>query len=317
MKDFEILRRKHFILEELLIGRSIEDIRKKYSLSLKEEMKYMFDTAFIQSMQKDFEQNYEKYQKAIDNYIQLLQRTNKLAGELNFQSALEKANLFTLLLWNGSFSLNQKMIFQSENRLNLDGFYGLDVLLGQGVCLNFSSMLSDFINVSDASACMLLNYVTEDHIRIDYRLQVTQEVTDVTLFQKIFLRLLSGCIKKVGNHVFTLIWDHQKLFIYDATNLTAFYVIDPVKAEVKMGEGTIRLFPFFSRMFVTHVKELEAYHHLFDEKIISYSSDQFIQSSEKVRECFLQNSSLLSDFYESIHPFIEEAVEEITRIRKK
>ena len=95
-------------------------------------------------MQKRDEIN--SFTHTLEIYKEILLSTKKLANELNLTNSLELCVLYTYLLWNGYFSKDKQLKYQTVGTNCIPGTYPYTIMSGGGVCLNFSEMLTDFIN---------------------------------------------------------------------------------------------------------------------------------------------------------------------------
>lgn len=281
----------------------------------KEYSEYFFDgienfkkNYFISSMMSEFRKNNfetkEYVNKKItieENYKALLQKCKLLAKELNLNNSLEIANLYTWLLWNGFFSKNKELKFQSHNRVLIPGNYSHDIMSGIGVCLNFSDMLSDFLNEFDFSSATLINYTGDDCER-SYKVDIERVASKTKLSYKMMTLLIKPIIKKVGNHAFNLIKENDKLYIYDSTNLSAFKLEDKNKCIMIPGKGIVNLKPYFSYYINLSKKSTDALNflHSTDYFEAPYNKKDFIVTWEECFELFLNNTSLLDDFYNEV-----------------
>lgn len=242
------------------------------------------------------------------NYKKILEKCRDLALELSLKSSLEVANLFTYLLWNGYFSVDKNLVYQSKDRLNLPGLYSYDIMSGKGVCLNFSDMLSDYINeFENYSAATLINSV-DDELKKNYKVEIVRKTKEKTLSEKIFVRLLNPFIKISGNHAYNLIKENKNMYIYDSTNLSAFNIINKNKSILINGTGTSDIKSYLSYFLNLSDKSIDTLDllHKTSEFDLGCSIGDFIITWEECLHLLKKNKNILNDFYSEIQNNILE-----------
>lgn len=278
---------------------------------------YLLARIFSDCHPKDkFSRRLDGFDVINKNYIEILQKTKKLAQELNLKNSLEIANLYTYLLWNGYFSRNKSLVYKSDDRLMVDGYYSLDIMNGYGVCLNFSDMLTDLINQCDYSAAILINKLGKP--KREYMPKIERPMTKSKKnVQDIFVAPIVTSV--IGNHAFTLIKEQKGMYIYDATNLMALNIKNKFKAKNICGTGTCYTKPMLSKLLNNPGKSEEALAELnlttsFESP---YGKQDFISTWEKCYELFETQSPLLDDFHSDINDNIEQINYKTNILRKK
>ena len=288
------------------------------------EKGYNYPKAFLMAHLFSSNDNYEKYSSEItelmvvnQNYKVILQKTKQLSQELNLQNSLEIASLYTYLLWNGYFSENQSLTFQTSNRIMIDQHYSFDIMNGHGVCLNFSDMLTDFINDFDYSAATLINRLDVNYKR-DYMPKIERKVGKDRLGSKILGKIMTPISNKVGNHAFTLIKENEQMYIYDPTNLMIFDIKDKFNCDNVCGTGSSKIKPYFSHFINKSGKAEETLVNFNMETIfrLPYDRKTFICTFEECFEKFSNNTYLLNRFYDDIHSNIESISNNVSNIKK-
>lgn len=235
------------------------------------------------------------------DYKNILLNTKELADELNLNNSLMAANLFTYLLWNGYFSKEKELKFQSHDRVLASGRYSQDIMSGIGVCLNFSDMLTDYINEFDYKAATLINYLGKDMER-SYTVDIERKLSKPKLKNKLLTPLLKPLTRKIGNHAYTLINENNKFYIYDATNLIMGELKSKDEAILIPGKGTLKIKPYFSyyiNLSDKSVSALDSLHEYFNLES-PYNKKDFIITWEECLDLFIKNTNLLDDFYNEI-----------------
>lgn len=194
---------------------------------------------------------------AEQSYKDILRKTKQLASELKLNNSLELSNLFTYLLWNGYFSKDNLLKFQTDKRLLITNYYGFDIMNGIGVCLNFSDMLSDFLNQFDYNVATIFNIVSKK-VKTDYMPTVKRESSKSNFRQRIISAMASPLSNVVGNHAFNFICENDGFYIYDSTNLMMFNLEDKFNCSNVCGTGSAKIKPYFSHYLNDSDKSLLA-----------------------------------------------------------
>lgn len=240
------------------------------------------------------------------NYKDILKKCKDLALELNLSNSLKVSNLYTYLLWNGYFSKNKELIYQTHSRLLLPGMYSRDIMDGKGVCLNFSDMLTDFINEFDQySSATLINNINKRNKNY-YKVNIERKKGKEKIYSKLLLPIIIQKAKKSGTHAYNLINENGKLYIYDSTNLSISKLDNKFKSSLLPGEGTSDIKPYFSYCFNNNDKSDKILDLLHTTETFEtpYNSEDFITSWEECLELFKDNINLLDDFYSEINSSI-------------
>lgn len=240
-----------------------------------------------------------------EQYKSILTKTKELAHELKLDAALELCNLYTYLLWNGYFSKNHELKFQVQQRNLILGHFPFDIMNGIGVCLNFSEMLTDFINQFDYSSATVVNNV-DTNFKRNYMPSIDRKQTKMDIKNFLLSNLFKPLSKRTGNHAFNLINENGNLYIYDATNLSSFVIKDKFNCSILCGEGHAKMYPLFSYVISRTEKSkasLDVLNEAVDFKDF-LSRKEFICTWEENMEKFNANKVLLNDFYAAIHEFV-------------
>ncbi len=287
---------------------SLEDSLKNFYL----DFNYLinkFDAKIIKYSKEKIYYVMETYESALIQYNSILKQYYYLAETLKLNNSLELCTYMSYLLWNGYFSINKKNTYQSKNRLNLSGAYGLDCVNGIGVCLNYSSLLNDFFKNSKIQSTVLLCKLGKE-ITCDYRPRLMRNINQNEISMKLFNLfsiILSPIINRIGDHAVNLIKEDNKLYIYDITNLTILNVKNKDVAELVNGTGKYLLKPELSLKLLNDFDKFEMFLNLDEQKYYqdAYSRKEFIFLYERIIELLNNNKNLLNDCYSSIHSNLE------------
>ena len=251
-------------------------------------------------------------------YEAILNRWVELLIELNITEPIEIADFFSLLLWNGYFSVNKNLYYQSDDRANLQGWFSLDIMCGNGVCLNFSDMLKDLLNKMSIDAALLINYADKLKRNNITRELIVQKMKEDKPERKIFLKLMNPLLKKYGNHAFVVIRDQNKLFAYDPTNLLCANIKDIKQAVVIDGKGSFDLKLASSYAYARTNPEYSALDGVFElsSDIPSYTRSELKDAWISAYYMFKANQYLIDECYEDTLPAVKYIAKKIEKRKK-
>lgn len=234
----------------------------------------------------------------LETYKEILLKTKLLANELNLNNSLELSILYTYLLWNGYFSKDKKLMHKNKGRIVIPGMYAQDIMSGIGTCLNFSDMLTDFLNQFDLKCATLIS-VWNQNIIYNYQKNIRRNIytySNNTGQTKLSLR------KKItGTHAFNLIKENKKYYVYDSANLCAFMIKNKKTGIMISGDDRISLKPYTSYAYNFSDKALNLLSDFEKTKTFEspYNSEEFIKTWEYCLN-LLNNNTFLDDYYEEV-----------------
>lgn len=253
----------------------------------------------IQEMVDD---NFQKYHESILAYENIINSTAQLCNELNLKDSMDIFVVFNFLLWNGYFSKNKEYAYKMSGRKNLFGYFGIDIINGQGVCLNKSSMLTEILKAMNYESYMIFNKVNKG-LTLDYRPDIERKIIKKgQLFIKIGLVLFNPLANVVGNHACTLVKKGDSYYAYDPTNLCVFKLDDFLKANIIGGKGNIDIKPYWLSLSCgldnrKIVEIIDSFKNA-ESKIQTHDFIEIKNSFESNIELCMKNISLFNDFYE-------------------
>jgi len=230
------------------------------------------------------------------------------------ENSLELSILFSYLLWNGYLSKNKEYIFSSNDRKYIIGLFFTDIMDGRGVCLNNSEMLKDFLEVTGYNSSIMQSYYNNTATR-NYKIGINIRNDEPEEKSSMLKRFL----KRDANHVFNLIEENDKLYIFDPTNLLLHKIINKYKSALINGKGDFKLYPYQSHMNCSSIKEVELLDKFIttDNYLSPFTRYDLISISQVNLEIIQNNISLLEDFFEEVHPYILGISEEKSKILKR
>lgn len=305
--------------------KKIEDSEKRFKMyntfkekGYKEASKTYILATICTSNKKDeiLLEKIDEYNIVHNNYKNILQKTKQLANELNLTDSLEIANLYTYLLWNGYFSKNKELYYQMDKRINLSNNYSFDIMNSRGVCLNFSSMLTDLINEFDYNAASIMNKFEVKTRK--YTPNINRKITKPSVSKKLLMHILGPISNKIGNHAFTLIEENGQMYIYDPTNLLVLNINDKFKCTDICGNESAIIKPYLSYFLNKNEKSEMALDKLniFQAFVPAFNEMNYIKTWENNLVCFNDNINLLNDFHKEINENIEIISDKSKNIKK-
>lgn len=274
----------------------------------------MQDALLSNSGTIEVRQNRENYSKLMKFYKSLLEKMSLLSKELNLSNSLELNILFSYLLWGGYLSKNKEYKFNSNNKKNIHGLFFADIMDGNGVCLNNSEMLKDFLKVCGYNSSIIQNYYNSKS-KITDIIKIERKNDEIESRETLIKRIL----KTDANHVFNLIEEDGSLYIYDPTNLSLHKIMNPYKSTLINGIGNFKLFPYRSYMHCATSEEIELIDKILttDNYNSPYTKTDLISTGEVNLEILKSSTSLLNDFYTDARSDIVGISEETNKALKK
>ena len=209
-KDFELIRScstkqqleyvlYDYLMEEDLIGSSLSSIIKILKeLKLNDIARTLYIVPITQIFRKsndidrisisfnikDKDFIKDIYDKVFESYTNVLNQTKQLSNELDVKNSLEMCILYSYLLYGGYYSQNGTHSYKIEDRVMIPGMFFHEIFKGRGVCLNYSDMLCDLLNVKGYNAAILGNKVN-DCKDVGYRIPIERGFIKPTLLSRI------------------------------------------------------------------------------------------------------------------------------------
>jgi len=260
--------------------------------------KLYFKANTIANMRESFCNAKNKIEKKLNisnDYKKILENSKKLSQELGLKSSLELCNLYTYLLWNGYFSKDKQLKYQTVGTNCIPGTYPYTIMSGGGVCLNFSEMLTDFINQFEFSSATLASNLSD--YEKSYKVKIKRDIGEINV--NFIDKILCSLNKIDFNHAFNLIKENNKLYIYDPTNLFIAKLKNTKEAKLIPGIGKFNLNPYYSYCINSSQKSKDTLDLLLDNNSFKcpYTEKKYVQIWNKCIELFLENKCLLNDFY--------------------
>lgn len=178
-------------------------------------------------------------------YEKVLKSWLVLGEKLGLTDSMDLSIFLNALLYDGYLSFNHQFFYDASGRINKMGLYYFDVFNGSGVCMNFSYLLSDFLNKAGyKTSTMLCNCKDEDMVSLDYNPHKEKF--------KVKSRINYDDIPNENdrfNHMVTLVYENHvenSCYLYDMTNRLAFNIEDMNRALLMAGDGKVCLNPVTS-----------------------------------------------------------------------
>lgn len=233
-------------------------------------------------------------------YTNILDSMKKLALELNLANSLELSNMFMYLLRNGFLSKTRKNIYRIDGLKSITGLQFADIMDGRSVCRNHADMLNDFLCKSGfVSSKMTNTCCNENSIGIIWN-RLKKE--NIYLNKKIIYLIEAIIQRKIGNHLFNLIEEHDGLYIFDSTRGEVLDIKNTFCATSVDGGHIYSLKPYFSYRYCTYDDSIKLLDRLHKEKefISPYNACKVSSTAYIIDRRLSNNIPLLNDFYDEI-----------------
>lgn len=224
----------------------------------------------------------ESYSTELQCYNIVVSKTAQFIKKLNPSNALETCNFINIMLKNGLFSYNHTFCY-SENLVEVYTFKGMTVATGKGVCRTEGYFLCDVLKAMGYDAYPIYNsiYKTEEE---------------------------KASISKSPNHLFVLIHEGDKYFIYDITNDLFFDIEGFNYAEANDGQIKSDL-----NMYVSWLKsnvDTKTVFKLLVNSLVNadeYDEEEIRESADNALTKLLVNTNAdtFNEFYNEISPYLQ------------
>lgn len=228
-----------------------------------------------------------------ETYNSILKKGIKLSQELGLSNSLELCILYTYLLWNGYFSTTKVKPFEGKVVSNPFSYNDEKNI---GICLNYSDLLKDFINMSKYSSAIIVN--KPSNIKINYSPEIMRNIK---------VNMLKAMKKNLSFHAnlcaSNLVIDKEGAYIYDPTNILLFELENVKKAKLINGEGMCKINSYYTHIYNLSKKSKSTLDYMYfsDNLKSPYSRKDFIFSFEMCMELFKDNIKLIYDYYKDIY----------------
>ncbi len=136
----------------------------------------------------------EQYETTISYYDELINIVATYMKENGVDNPESCFDLYTKLLWNGYFSVNQMYEYDVENQSNMMGYYGIQIATGRGDCKNNEDFFYRIMRKLGYNAYQVACSQGPDSIK------------ELVL----------------GNHVITVVEDNGLEYYFDTTNACSY-----------------------------------------------------------------------------------------------
>lgn len=271
-------------------------------------------TSLLRKYRNKFIESKEEYSDKEEYYNSILKKFSKLARELNLNNSLEVSNLYTYLLWNGYFSVTGKNEYSIKDRILKEGIFSYNIMEGNGVCLDQSELLKDFLIKCGYNASTIINYSEKEN-----KYEKFKFVSRNCNKEKVKFNLLNQIIENIiGNHAFTLIEEKDKLYIYDPTNISISKLEDKNNSSIITGKGSSILKTNLSYLLNITSKSTIALDCLNYTKDFSspYSKQDFSNCVKDCLENFEDNKKIIEDARDDAYNDIKEISIFVKKIKR-
>lgn len=179
----------------------------------------------------------DAYEKVVDDFKDFLK-------EENVEKPIDIFDYYSYALWNGYLSYNHKFEYDLSRPI-LTNYYGMDCIIGRGVCLNEAGMLTDLYKAYGYEAYTVMNYVDVNNREVEYIKtgeELTRNISDNGMnIYHFFESALDKAGKIFGNHAITCVLYNGEYYFYDPTQLLYFEKNTSDRVDIINGEGYFKL----------------------------------------------------------------------------
>ena len=253
-----------------------------------------------------------------EEYNSILLKLKKLIQELKLNNVLDVSSLFVVLLLKGYLSANKTFRIDSKDRFFADNFHALDIIRGNGVCLDCSEMHTDLLNKCGYKAAM---FACTSNKLIKTRL-FTNWYSDIVNYEGKYNILKKGLARiflNTGGHVVTLIKEDEKFYLYDSINQDIMKIND-IKTSIAL---SINLFyanevedSYFFAKTIENKKILDCLKTQ-TKFLCPYSYEQFVKKHNAICKYIQDNLNIIEDYYTDTVSNINNINDKIIKIKSK
>lgn len=258
----------------------------------------------------------ELFLNSLIEYYKVLYNYYRLALELNITDSLDLSNLFSYMLWNGYYSFNKKHVYSLNDRNNVPGMNFFDIINGGGVCLAYSQLLSDYLSVCGKKSTILCCRLSKDSEIDNHYINRNVDVKN-NLIKKL-VRMVNK-YSNIPNHCINYIYDNDKMFLYDSTNIGLYNICDNKNATIVNGNGNVRFNILETLKQCPWCDKDSIFQFIYNScEFKELDRRIFINSMYKVLDLVYTNKNILDDAYDNIHSnliFISEDTKRIGNIK--
>ena len=231
-------------------------------------------------------------------YYNIAKKTAYFLHSNGFNNVFSANVAFEYLLWNGYFSHNKEFQFNPyTEKYNSRKIYGLDVVLGTGVCLNIADLQREvFYNMGFDAHIITCNM--DDLEKVRYKPAIKRDMIENNIhYNKNSL---------LGNYVLTLVSGKYYNMIFDPSNLDVYYLNRNLNIKNYFGyeRKNIKLIPE-SMLYLERMSRSDFYNHL--EKLV-YKHGMFNNPRRISNETLEKLDGMvlkLDEFYDQLKPDID------------
>ena len=257
------------------------------------------------------------YKESLNFYKLILENYKNLANEFKLDSSLELSQFLSYLLWNGYLSASKEHYYNPKGRLMIYGLYSFDVIKGRGVCLDYAELLNNYLQICDKKSSILACKLPANKNLIDCFYKPKIERKAKNNYKSLKNKILSPLENFIGNHAINLIEENDNIYAYDITNLSAFNLENPSTAAIVNGVGKIQIKPLVSFVLSPEADRYNIFDKLYyNEFTSSLSSEEYVNSFEKINDIVNGNLGLIEDAYHNIYDyllFIDKQTDEMNK----
>lgn len=252
-------------------------------------------------------------------YYNIVNRTAKLLHEMGIRDPFSTSVIFEYLLWNGYFSVDHKLVYSMQNRINQIAITGADIMRGKSVCLNNADMLTDILRAMDIKAYTFGCDVktTPETKKLEYRPNIERVTVEPRFRDKLISKLIGATpLSKVGNHAVTLFEWQETLLFRDPTTLAFMNFTDFLKARYVGSDLEVKLKPWLP-LVLDEITKKEMDNLVYRGFIISDKEAISLDTTRKISEITMGLCETAQPAFEALHEESKNDIETVCHTLKK
>lgn len=268
------------------------------------------------SVEKRSEVKNKPYYQA---YFNIVNRTAELLYKLEIRDPFSASVIFEYLLWNGYFSINHKLVYSIQNRINQIAVTGADIMRGKSVCLNNADMLTDLLRAlgikSYTFGCDVKT--TPETKKLEYRPNIERVTVDPRFRDKLVSKLIGATpLSKIGNHAITLFEWQDALLFRDPTTLAFMNFTDFLKARYVGSDLEVQLKPWLPLILDEITKE-KMDHLVYKGYLLSDKEAISLDTTRKISELTMDLCETAKPAFENLHERNQNDIETVCKTLTK
>ena len=289
----------------------------------------------------------------INNYIDILtyatfaaflNNYNKLNKIFDLSNPIEIYIMFNYLLYKGYLSKNKEFQYSDEQRRNLRGLFGVEVITGKVACRHISCMLTDILNeykiesyklgvhMKDYVIAKQQAYTKEEFVSLidkyktdeenyEFLMKLVDELADSENIEVPTEAIIEENMLKnmITNHIITFAYKDGRNYFLDPTNAKIYWMNDDSKKTL-YGSSCIDIpIHFMTPIILDGLDGLKNYlqikKHLSSSHLSTPLENEYLLVNETLDKCN-NNIDIFEQFYVNNCELYDDITSKVLHIRK-